>query len=378
VAASCAAFSALHLIRVATANCSKPFVKIHASHDNLSALNTLIDAAKLTLQQQSHRVRVLPIIVVYLNNICDSRCVTCSIWKNNDLLQVPADRHMSDALIEELCDRLPEWHPRQIVLSGGEPVLHPRFANTVERFRKIAPQVCLVTNGLLLGGCEREVLVQISEFYISFDAADSESYRAIRGVDGYSRLATTIGTLSSLSPRPRVIARCTLQRKNVHNIPALIENARNLGFAAISFLAADISSMAFSRDLHGIADAEAIQPTVEDLAAMEADIQSIKPTDSFVEGGRERLVRILQYFRAMGGHAPFPEVRCNAPWVSVVIETTGKTRGCFFQPVFGNFRDMNGDAAVQFRTELDVSNDATCRRCVCSKYLSTQDFIRLP
>jgi hypothetical protein len=74
----------------------------------------------------------------------------------------------------------------------------------------------------------------------------------------------------------------------------------------------------------------------------------------FIEGGQLRLARILQYFRALCGEAEFPAVRCNAPWVSVVIETTGRTRGCFFHPVIGDFKDMNGVDAIRFRSELNV------------------------
>src|SRR5438477_9709618 len=89
-------------------------------------LGCLIDCAQFELQQRLHRISVLPIVILYLNNICDSRCITCSIWKNNDALKLPHERQMSDALLTELYQALPEWSPRQILLSGWEPALHPR------------------------------------------------------------------------------------------------------------------------------------------------------------------------------------------------------------------------------------------------------------
>jgi MoaA/NifB/PqqE/SkfB family radical SAM enzyme len=91
----------------------------------------------------------------------------------------------------------------------------------------------------------------------------------------------------------------------------------------------------------------------------------------FIEGGALKLRRILQYFRALLGQDEFPAVRCNAPWTSVVIETTGKIRGCFFQPVIGDFRNINSKAAIEFRRRLKVDADATCRQCVCSKFVET-------
>lgn len=320
---------------------------------------------------------MLPIIVLYLNNICDSRCVTCSIWKNNDSLKLAHERQMPDELLGELYDTLGAWHPRQILLSGGEPVLHPRFARAVEKFANIC-SVGVITNGLLLSSCDHAALNRVSEFYLSFDAPDRESYAHIRGTDGFARLQRSLETLYSLVPRPKVVARCTLQRANVGRLPELVRTARQLGFDRISFLGVDVTSQAFSRDLHGPAEVDAIQPRHEDLAVMQAGIESLRGlSDGFVEGGSEKLERILRYFRALLGQEEFPAVQCNAPWVSMVIETSGKIRGCFFQPVIGDFRSVNGESALRFRRSLNVSTDATCRRCVCSKLLGARDFIRM-
>jgi radical SAM protein with 4Fe4S-binding SPASM domain len=63
---------------------------------------------------------------------------------------------------------------------------------------------------------------------------------------------------------------------------------------------------------------------------------------------------------------------CNAPWVSAVVEVDGSVRPCFFHRPIGNITSspleevINGEAAQEFRQSLDIENDATCRRCVCS------------
>lgn len=341
-------------------------------------MGKLIDCAKLEFQQRLHQIHVLPIIILYLNNICDSRCVTCSIWKNNEALKIPNERQMADALLQELYENLGRWHPRQILLSGGEPALHPRFAEAIRRFAHLPAAVCVISNGLLLHTYDPRDLTNVSEFYLSFDAPDRRTYETIRGVDGFEKLARSVAFLNSLVPRPKVVARCTLQHANVRRIPELASRARTLGFDSISFLGVDVSSPAFSRDVHGGTDSSAIQPTREDLIEMQAGIEAVRRTaGAFIEGGSGKLERILQYFRALLGEAGFPEVRCNAPWVSTVIETTGNIRGCFFQPIIGDFRSINGRTAVGFRRSLNVSTDSTCRRCVCSKLLGAQDFIRM-
>ena len=100
-------------------------------------MSAILDSARFLLQQRDHQLRVLPIVIVYLNTICDSRCVTCSSWKNNELLKIPAERQMPDPLREELYGLARKWQPRQVLLSGGEPALHPRFAQAIRSFKGI-------------------------------------------------------------------------------------------------------------------------------------------------------------------------------------------------------------------------------------------------
>src|SRR5207244_256024 len=103
-----------------------------------------------------------------------------------------------------------QWRPRQVLLSGGEPSLHPRFTEVIRRFSAIASSICVISNGLLLGSFDAAELQRVSEFYLSFDAPDRRSYESIRGVDGFDRLGASVQILKSLAPRPAVVARCTL------------------------------------------------------------------------------------------------------------------------------------------------------------------------
>ncbi len=91
----------------------------------------------------------------------------------------------------------------------------------------------------------------------------------------------------------------------------------------------------------------------------------------FVAGGRASLDRIVQYYRALAGAAAFPDVQCNAPWVSAVLEPGDVLRPCFFQPAYASSAEgleeaINSESAIRFRRGLDVAANDTCRRCVCS------------
>jgi hypothetical protein len=71
--------------------------------------------------------------------------------------------------------------------------------------------------------------------------------------------------------------------------------------------------------------------------------------------------------------------RCNAPWVSAVVESDGTLRPCFFHAPIGNISEeslaqaLNGPLAVAFRKSLDVAQNPICRRCVCSLHLPEGD-----
>src|ERR1700733_11002397 len=80
--------------------------------------------------------------------------------------------------------------------------------------------------------------------------------------------------------------------------------------------------------------------------------------------------------RAYLGQASPVAPRCNAPWVSAVIEASGDVRPCFFHPVIGNIHRqalndiVNSPEALNFRASLDVDTNEVCRQCVCSLHLS--------
>ncbi len=342
--------------------------------------NIFLQIARVALQQHSDRLTALPILVLYLNDICNSRCLTCAIWQNNERLADADARQMSDSLLSELYVEIEHWKPLQVLLSGGEPTMHPRFANVVETINGLGSSVLVATNGFLVPSYPEAVVSRVSEFFVSFDAPDPESYEVIRGVDGFSRLARGINFIRSLTPRPKLIARSTLQRDNVGRLPELVESARGLGFDQISFLPVDLTTDAFGRDhLNHSVVPNRIQPRAEDLDMMASGIETLEGSDRapFIESGIEKLRTIHAYFRALIEDTDTPIVRCNAPWVSAVIETTGKMRGCFFHRVIGTHRSINGAEARRFRRSLRVSEDPTCQRCVCNKMLRSGELLRM-
>ena len=82
-----------------------------------------------------------------------------------------------------------------------------------------------------------------------------------------------------------------------------------------------------------------------------------------------------RYYAALNGDGELPPTVCNAPWVSAVIESDGLVKPCFFHQPFGNIYEqpleaiLNSPQAINFRRNLDVQQDPTCRACVCTLQL---------
>jgi MoaA/NifB/PqqE/SkfB family radical SAM enzyme len=203
---------------------------------------------------------------------------------------------------------------------------------------------------------------------------------AIRRVDGaFLLLEAGVRALREEQSDILITARTTVQKANHAYLWETAESAKGLSLDGISFLAVDVTSLAFNRTLTWPVSRQAeMCLTSFELAVLEHEIAKLicnageKFGTGFVAESPEKLHRIERHFRVQLGLEKPESPLCNAPWVSAVIETDGSVRPCFFHPPMGNLRSatleaiVNGATAHNFRRDLDIPNNATCRNCVCS------------
>jgi len=295
----------------------------------------------------------------------------CDIWKADAVQEISAeqlDRHAAELQMLGV-----EW----VVFSGGEPLMHSDLFRLARRIRQLGARTTVLSTGLLLEKHAAAIAENIDDVIVSLDGP-LEIHNSIRRVpQAFEALAAGVLALGRQNPHLPVAARCTVQKKNAAHLRETIASARRLGLQSISFLAADLTSTAFNRPQGWPADRQAqVGLTAEDLAMLEEQIEAIirEESDGFVLESPEKLRRIVRHFgaRLRGDDASAP--RCNAPWVSAVIEADGTVRPCFFHPAIGRLGQkslldvLNGPAALDFRSHLDVQNDPVCRNCVCSLY----------
>lgn len=321
----------------------------------------------------THQLASLPILALSVHSACNCRCVMCDIWKANaERREITADeleRHM--AAIQQL-------HVRRVMLTGGEPLLHRNLWALCGLLQAKGVRITLVTTGLLTEVQAVDIARSVDTVVVSLDGPPAVHDAIRRVTGGFAKIAQGVMALRAQATPPRLIARSVVQRDNCGYLDQTIESARRIGFDELSFLAADVTSMAFNRREPWTPDRQAEiavpvagldQLSLAIVRAQNADPESF--SSGFVVGGVESLTRIRDYYRAVADLAPLPDVRCNAPWISAVLEPGGVVRPCFFHAAYAGgdgtlAGTLNSDSAIEFRRRLDVRSDATCQRCVCS------------
>jgi MoaA/NifB/PqqE/SkfB family radical SAM enzyme len=325
----------------------------------------MITSLKIAAGRLTNRTLVLPLLIYYPTSRCNSRCVSCDWWKSTGADDLTLDEILAFVRL------LPPFGVRVVAFSGGEPLLRQDVFTIARAFRERVSRAELLTSGVLLPRHAKEVAGTFSRVTVSLDATGHELYRRVRGIDALGAVEEGVRKLKELSPALPVTARATLHRSNFRELPALVAKARELGLDGISFLAADVSSLAFGRRHAPAAEECALDAgEIEEMRAL-IELTIASHSDGFVAESPAKLRRIADYYAALRGQGKFPPVSCNAPWISAVIEANGAVRPCFFHPAVGNVRSTPLPQILRrnlraFRASLDVPTDSLCRRCVCS------------
>ncbi|MGH2521120.1 MAG: radical SAM protein [Anaerolineales bacterium] len=324
---------------------------------------------RLAANLLTDRVAALPLAILYVTDRCNSRCVTCDYWKYGQT-------HFPVEQAARLASELRALGTQAVLLSGGEPLLHPHWAGIAATLREASLRLWLLTAGLSLQKHAAHAAGLCERITVSLDGATPETYRAIRGVDAFA--AVGAGVRAVVGRGPQVSLRCTVQRGNYRELPALVRLARELGVAQISFLAVDVSThVAFAR-LEDYERTMALRP--EDLPAFAEVLDALERdfahefTSGFIAESPAKLRRLHQYFAALLGQAKFPLVRCNAPRFSAVIGADGHLQPCYFIPGVGQWDGqslaaaLNAPEFVALRRDIREGKRGECERCVCSMH----------
>lgn len=132
--------------------------------------------------------------MVYATDLCDSRCQHCLIWKKRPVKYLPKEK------IYELMEAKAVTKHTRVGLEGGEFLLHPDSEEIITWFHERHPNFEVLSNCL-----KPDRLIEVmrrtppSRLYISLDGTE-ETYREMRGKDGYQKVIQVIEALHQQVP----------------------------------------------------------------------------------------------------------------------------------------------------------------------------------
>jgi Fe-coproporphyrin III synthase len=331
-----------------------------------------IQPAPLPYLEQS-RISKLPILLLGIHDHCNCRCVMCDIWKRKEgqaLRAADLDRHRES--IRTLA-------VKQVVLTGGEPLMNRELDAICQFFRDQGVRITLLTTGRLLFQKARSVATYIDDVIISIDGP-AHIHDRIRRVPGiFASIQKGVTAVREHRPETPICCRTTVQKLNHAHLRSTVDAVKSLQLDSISFLPADVSSGAFNRQEGWTEERQnEVALTHDELRALEDEIENLivihqeDISTGFIVESSAKLRRIADRFREHLYHLPRKSPQCNAPWVSTVVDVDGSVRPCFFHAAVSNVNQLtlqeavNSQTALNFRSVLDVANNAICQRCVCS------------
>lgn len=171
-------------------------------------------------QQVGHSANTRkPITVWNITRTCNLRCVHC--YSDSQALQYPGE--LTWEQMEAVIDDLSAYQIPSLLLSGGEPLIHPRFFDVVEKASAGGLKLTISTNGTLITPEKATLLKQANVAYvgISLDGigAVHDQFRRKEGAfDGAVR-----GFRNCHEVGQKTGLRLTLTRHTVQNIEQILD-----------------------------------------------------------------------------------------------------------------------------------------------------------
>ncbi|MDD5281440.1 MAG: radical SAM protein [Candidatus Omnitrophica bacterium] len=169
---------------------------------------------------------------------CCLRCRMCNMWKVKE-----DDKGLDKDTLEHLaCGLLSVMNgEKEVVLSGGEPLLHSDIVEIIRQFSLKGFKVGMASNGVLIDQAKAGELAGagLKNIQLSLDSVNKETHDFLRGVPGaYEKVLQAAGYLKVHKGKVSVCAQTVISGKNLEELVDTIEFIKDDGrFDAISFMA---------------------------------------------------------------------------------------------------------------------------------------------
>jgi len=161
---------------------------------------------------------------------CNLRCIHCRATATE--LSSPTDLPTEKALA--IINQIAEFSNPILVLSGGEPLFRRDIFELARYGTDRGLRVALATNGTLVTRTVAKRIVDsgVRRVSMSLDGADADTHDSFRGIPGaFENTLQGFRNLQELGMSLQI--NMTVARHNAHQLPAVLELARNIGADAL-------------------------------------------------------------------------------------------------------------------------------------------------
>jgi len=299
------------------------------SSGQLPAAYAYVDPlTRIALAPQGPRV-----VFIEVTNHCNLLCETCP----RTFVSSEAPMTLGWDNFVRIVEQFPDM--QRAVLHGiGEPLINRDLPRMIAYLKQRGVTVLFNTNATLLNEAWARQLIAsgLDELRCSIDGATPQTYAAIRGAPLLPRLLANLRRFTRLqrelgAPLPRVSIWMTGMRENIHELPALVRLAAQVGVGEVY-----MQRMVYSLDqgqavgmmdaghaLFDDFDAQADQAVAEAehvAAALGITLRASGATDPrhSLEAARQK--------------EPRPWAACMRPWTTAYVTANGNCLPCCISP----------------------------------------------
>jgi len=293
--------------------------------DRLRILNRI--RARLDASFLSERVLAMPsVIYIGLSSICDLRCPYCP-------RQYYTGEISSGLMSWENFLKVAEYlaYAEEAYFFGiGEPLLHPRFFDFLEKGRETGVRMTTSTHGMTLDETVRRRILDVGlhELSVSMDGADRKTFDFLRQGASFDAVCTNLTALFEMKKRekkdlPKVCIATAVSRHNVKQLADIVAMAYRLGAARVVFT-----------------DLILVNPEDAELSVSRTDVFQNEMERARLAGTRLG-VEILYFYQN-----PFPwktdpvpepagqskRLVCGDAWRMCILDKDGAMQACCYYP----------------------------------------------
>ncbi len=252
------------------------------------------------------------LIDVELTKRCNASCPYCYLEKS----QKDLDPNVFEKFLSKLTDlngvriRIPF-----ILLSGGEPLIHPKFAEFLEIAIQYSLRVGILTNGIELERYIDEIVKYKDQLVVqvSIDSLNEELYAELKGVDT-GILKKVISAVNELVMKGvQVYIAIPVSKKNIDDVPVTAQKLKDMFGDRVKLRIAPVILVGKADDAYAIGP---------------RDIELLSKIGSYAEkyGDPLEIEAAKRIARESSLH------NCGAGWLRIYIDAEGYVKPCPIMP----------------------------------------------